>query len=223
MPPQQFAPQRPPQYAPYPQNFQYPQNSYPPLPPRKSRTGWVLAGVAVIAVAVVGVVLLVVAPWSSDGPDGPQHETVALDHGVSADVDVPAGWRIETGDFNGSMSLMLVPESDTRSISQVDDDGDAMDDGKDADPIHAMIGLADTCGTEFRDLTAGQWRPDSGHQTDDGAETYRHSAVTRVDSTYCFQLVGIDFGRSTSTIESTASDLTKKLVADESITAAKAA
>ncbi|MGO3327378.1 hypothetical protein [Gordonia sp. (in: high G+C Gram-positive bacteria)] len=176
-----------------------------------------------IAVAVVGVVLLVVAPWSSDDSDEAHHETVALGHGVSVDVDVPAGWRIETGDFNGSQSLMLVPESDDRSIAQVDDDGDAMDDGKDAEPIHAMIGLADTCGAQFSDLTAGQWRPDSGHDRNDKAETYRHSAVTRVDKTYCFQLVGIDFGRSTVTVESTASDLARKLVADESITAAKAA
>ncbi|MCF8608607.1 hypothetical protein L5G28_00285 [Gordonia sp. HY285] len=180
-----------------------------------------LTAIGVVAVAAVGTILLVAAPWSSNDSSGPHHESVALDHGVSVDVEVPADWRIEQGDFDGSKSMMLVPATDDRTIAQVDRDGDAMDDGGTAEPIHALIGIADSCGSSLSDLSAGEWRPDTDQDTDGGVQTYRHSAVTRVDTTYCFQIVGIDFGRST-TMESTASDLTQKLLADDAITAAKA-
>lgn len=218
IPPQQYGY---PQQNGYPPQYGYPQH-YPPLPPRKSRTGLLIAGIGVIAVVVIGLVLLFAAPWTSDGDDGPSHETVALDHGVSVDVEVPAGWRVETGDFNDSQAMMLIPEADDRSLSEVDRDGDSMDDGGTAEPIHAVIGIADTCDPSTN-VSTGEWKPDSDHDTDDGTEIYRHTAVTRVDSRYCFQIVGIDFGRATTSLESTASELTRKLLADDAITAATAA
>ncbi|WOC11847.1 hypothetical protein MP11Mi_09270 [Gordonia sp. MP11Mi] len=181
-----------------------------------------LAAIGVVAVAAVGVVLLVAAPSNSDDSGDSHHETVALDHGVSVDVEVPAGWRIEQGDFGGSKSMMLVPESDDRTVAQIRRDGDSLDNGGAAEPIHALIGVADSCGSSLGDLSVGEWRPDTDHDTEDGVQNYRHRAVTRVDSTYCFQVAGLDFGRST-TMEPTASDLTQKLIADDAITAAKAA
>ncbi|GAA4682595.1 hypothetical protein [Gordonia humi] len=207
-------------YPPYPQQ----QLAYPPLPPRRSRAGLVVALIVVAALAVGGVVVLILAPWSSpERSSAPSHETVMLAHGVGVDVDVPAGWRVETGTYDGDEALMILPDDEDRSMARVFADIDTMDDGGLADEVHAVIGFTDACGSQFASLDAGEWDHDTENETSGDARFVAHRAVTAVDGTYCFGMTGVDYGAASSTLGSDGADLVQQLIDDDAITAATAA
>ncbi|QRY61918.1 hypothetical protein JVX90_16150 [Gordonia sp. PDNC005] len=226
--PHQYAPprygQQPPQFGPAPfgpqAQFGPPnQFGYPPLP-KKSRTGLIVGLTAVLAVVAVGGGLLIWQPWKSDADTGPHTETAMLDNSIALTVEVPEGWTLTSGPVDDKNVTMIVPESETRTPAQIDNDGESLADGGRGTQIHALIAQSGSC-PRGESLQVGAWTQDSNNRSSH-AKASRRGATTRVDDTNCVRVVGVDFAHSADDLSTEASELLPELVNEEKITAARA-
>lgn len=191
-------------------------------PPRKSRTGLIIGLITLVAVVGAGVGVLVWQPWkSTDSSGGPHTETAMLDDNVSLTVELPADWRLETGTIKGKVAAMAIPDTDTRTVAQIDSDGSALANGGNGRQVHAVIAQAGPCSESAATVAVGRWSQDSDDQSSHG-QADRSGATTRIDDSRCVRVVGVDFAHSTDALTSEASELLPKLIANDKITAARA-